>query len=542
MDRAPVRLVAAGLLLVMHAAIAAPLAPDQLPDAPPQVRDVVPAALPDDFILHLERYLRAPDEAQDRDALERAKAAAARGEGWRADKVIPRAQRAPATAPTVLLNRPGIGNDGWHPPDGNGALSPTRYVELANGAFAIYRRDGSRIARGTLDDLTGDSGDLFDPVVLWDAGSARFYYVIEHNRGFAGTRSYYNFGYSTTPSPNGPQDFCHYALDWNYADAALWTDFPKMGTTRDFIVFTGDLFGSNTGMFARADAQWISKPAPGAACQDPSAFRSGIARDLRTAAGIPAYAVQPARQADPRAVGWLLSADSGGSSALHLFRVHPRADGSAAITRVAQDIAVPEYAIPPDAPQQGASEMLDSGGCTLGITTAAVDPARGGAVALWTVLPDIAFVGDNSTIATLQWFELDPEHAAVWQQGRIAEPDLYVLDGAIAPDRAVHGASRAFGDSMVLSYNTSSATSPVSLAVVSKSGDAPLSAKRVLWRSKSAYFCGGGTCRWGDYASASADPAADPALAHGQAWITGMHASTSGTFNNWQDRNALLAP
>ena len=66
------------------------------------------------------------------------------------------------------------------PPDSTGAVGPTRYVQLVNQRFAIYSRGSSiPLSQGTLDTFTDTpGGSLFDPQIIWDSTTRRFYSVV----------------------------------------------------------------------------------------------------------------------------------------------------------------------------------------------------------------------------------------------------------------------------------------------------------------------------------------------------------------------------
>lgn len=66
----------------------------------------------------------------------------------------------------------GIFDTSVAPPDPNGAIGPSSYVEIINDKFAIYRRNGAVIQAATMATLTGDPGPLSDPMVLWDANTS----------------------------------------------------------------------------------------------------------------------------------------------------------------------------------------------------------------------------------------------------------------------------------------------------------------------------------------------------------------------------------
>src|SRR5438132_817010 len=62
-----------------------------------------------------------------------------------------------AAGPTIGASWNGISDSSVSPPDPNGAIGPSSYVEVINLKIAIYNRTGGTIASATLGTLTGHS-------------------------------------------------------------------------------------------------------------------------------------------------------------------------------------------------------------------------------------------------------------------------------------------------------------------------------------------------------------------------------------------------
>jgi len=81
--------------------------------------------------------------------------------------------------PTIGSSWAGISDPSVTPPDPNGAIGPSSYIEIINLQVAIYTRAGVTISSAPLGVLTGHSQfNLSDPMVLWDADTQRFYYNV----------------------------------------------------------------------------------------------------------------------------------------------------------------------------------------------------------------------------------------------------------------------------------------------------------------------------------------------------------------------------
>jgi len=425
--------------------------------------------------------------------------------------------------------------DPWStPPDTTDAVGPTRYVELVNTKFAIYNRhDDAPISAASLRYLMNArrSDFITDPQVIWDPSTRRFYYAA---LDFTGPRHHYiALGFSRGASPNRARDWCKYAGDYG----RYVPDFPKLGDTKDFV-----LIGLNTFLGQRyvgSDVVWSSKPRAGSRC--PRSLRGGTKIDLKNANGSPAFTPVPANQIDDSRKGWVLATPAPRLASLDhfsLFRVRRNADGSAAIQTFARDVSVGSYETPGNAPQLGSTKRIDTLDGRLTQAVSAIDPSRppGERTALWTQHTVQGGAGSE-----VRWYEIDPGGGALFQSGSVTDPSLHVFNGAVAPDRAVNGASRAYGSDMVLNFNTSSASTEPDIRVVSKVGSNPQSPPVVIKTSPDPLLEPGcrSVCRWGDYPGASPDPT--PPSGSPQVWMANQWVSSASGFN-WRTMNFIVSP
>jgi hypothetical protein len=195
------------------------------------------------------------------------------------------------------------------------------------------------------------------------------------------------------------------------------------------------------------------------------------------------------------------------------------ATGSAVIAVNGRAIGVPNYQIPSNARQAGATQVLDTSDTRLDQAQSAVDP-RFGRFAIWT--QHTVRVGAFSGV---RWYEIDPLNAVLFQTGLITTPGQWTFNGAVSHDRAVGNGPARFGSNMVVTYNTSSTATRLAINVASKLGAGPLSAATVLVSTTNPmidFFCpqAGNKCRWGDYAAATPDPIVPAGATVGQVWVT----------------------
>jgi hypothetical protein len=479
-------------------------------------------------------------------------AAFARAKGL-ADRAIPKAPAAPGQAPAdsaPVLQRSwnGVFDTSGSPSDSNGAIGPDRYVELINTKFAIYTRtSNSPLSTGKLSTLAGlsspDNFFLTDPEVIWDPDTQRFYYVVlDADVAYRAITNGFDFlfGFSKTSSPSSPGDWCTYTVSAGYDDppsfSAVLPDQPHLGDSQDFVFWGVNDFdlGRRSQPYIGSDLDWVTKPPPGPDCPAPGDFQLGVAADLHNPDGSRAWTPVGVNQTDSDPTGWavaskpLMTAHASGSF-VSLFSVTDASDGSAVVAQ-AGSVPVSSYRIPPNAPEAGISALLDTGDGRLNWAVSAVDPAHGGVAAIWTVHTVAGGAG-----SAIRWYEIEPTGPSLLQAGVVSDPTLFAFNGAIAPDRLVLPAVppaapvAAFGDTMVLGFDTSSEATDETIYMVDKTAADPQSAWTFVVQSSgpnvdSSCFAGKrlSSCRWGDFMSAAPDPGADPTQLHGAVWLTSM--------------------
>lgn len=474
-------------------------------------------------------------------AYERAKAAAAKSVG------LPVAHASQgAAAPTTAVGWKGLASPGNSPSDSTGAIGTTRYIETVNAKVGIYDRAGALIKSDSLTNWWQEAGnDNFDPQVMWDARTNRFYYAGDSVASSIDNRL--AFGFSRSASPNdATTDWCHYQLGYG----SDFPDYPKLGDSRDFALIGVNVFTGTT--YTGSDIVGIGKPVGTASistCPDAATFAFGTVTDIKMANGTtPAYTPVPATEVDANGTGYVV-ARSGSlpATALTILTVTKNLDGTPKFTTKGTNVTVPSYTVPPAAPQSGTGRTIDTLDSRPTQAIAAVDPAKSNAFALWTQHTVKGGAG-----AEVRWYEINPATATVLQSGKVTSSTVYSFNGAISPDRVVNGSSKAFGGNMVLGFNTSSSTTFPTIKMVSKlagaAQSAPVKVKGSLGFDVD-FACPGVTdeCRWGDYSAATPDPAAPTAAATGVVWLTNMWNLNGSTIDPvsgtaWQTWNWSAEP
>jgi hypothetical protein len=426
--------------------------------------------------------------------------------------------------------------------DSNGAIGPSQYIELTNPGFAIYDRFNTNMppTKGSLNTLTGQAGVVNDPMMIWDPETNRFYYTTTDTESSKDERV--AFGFSKTSTPSSDADFCKYTIPFG----SIHADFPRLGDTSDFLLIGTNNFKNSK--YIGSYLTSVTKPPPGdlSSCPDASDPSNPLKVEqtqqaLTDTTGTQIFDPVPANQVDGNGTGWLIArAGTLPASNLLIYQITKNSSGDLNVS-AAKNLSVPSYKVPADAPQLGTTTLIDTLDAGPTQAVSAIDPSQNGGtgtVALWA--QHTVFGGSG---AVVRWYEIEPSTPSVLQKGTISDSTgRYIFNAAISPDRMNTGQSPSlYGDSMVLTYNSSSNSQFVDIRMVSKEGSAPVSSETLIKPSSAAFTSGKGCntstnlCHWGDYPGASPDPAAPSSGTHGQVWLTNMWAESSGVWGtlNW---------
>lgn len=453
-------------------------------------------------------------------------------------------------APQTTSGSAGVFSTCCGPSDSTGAVGTSRYIELVNVKFGIYDTSdlSTPLDTGSLNDLvpgSPSSHNVFDPQVIWDPDTQRFFYVFDDV--VSSTDNRLAFGFSKDASPSSAADFCKYSIEFN----SRFPDYPKLGDTQDLLLIGANAFGTS-GSFLGSDLYSITKPAAGSTCPDQSTFTtSTTTQNLKTGDGTTrAFTPVPANQTDTSGTGYVVARPiSLPATKLSIYQVTKNGDGTANVS-AAHDLTVPSYTFPANAAQKDTKKRLDTLDARNTQAVSAIDPSQppSGAVALWT--QHTVFPGSGGKGAEVRWYEINPDFAAstpvLLQSGSVADPSKYIFNGAISPDRKVDGGTAMFGDSMVLGFNTSAKDKFPDIRMVSKIGAGAQSSPVLVKKSKHSlndFTCSPQPCRWGDYAAATPDPNASVSGTNGRVWLTSQYVRTGkGSGARWGSFNWAATP
>src|SRR5258708_1923443 len=420
--------------------------------------------------------------------------------------------------PTPTLNFEGLGNGQYGfsitsaPPDTNGAVGATQYVQWVNESFAIFNKSTGALIAGptpgnTLWSALGggcQTNNYGDPVVLYDKLAQRWVF----SQFSVSTTPYLQcIAVSTTSDATGT--FNRYSFQYTDFD-----DYPKMGVWPDAYYETFNMFAGGT-TFAGADACAYNR----------SAMLGGTA------------ATQVCFQ-QSTAVGGLLPADLDGTTAppsgspnyllyfgtnnLNLFKFHvdfttPSNSTFTGPTVINVAAFNPVCSVGTFIPQPGTTNTLDSLADRLMYR-----------LAYRNFGSHESLVVNHSVVAGssggVRWYEIQNPNGTpvVAQQSTFAPDSNYRWMGSIAMDQS--------GD-MALGYSVSSSSVSPSVRFT---GRVPTDPASTMETEVSAVAGSGsestGLTRWGDYSAMTVDPVDDCTF-----WYTQEYMKTTGTFN-WNTR------
>jgi len=430
--------------------------------------------------------------------------------------------------PIIGSSWQGTSQSNLTPPDGNGAIGPSSFIETVNVKLAIYQRTGALIASSNFSSLTGN-GNGSDPMVLWDPDTQRFYYNIWNT-----ANATMDWGFSKDSNPTSiPGSFCHYETGFGYPTSSF-PHYPKLGQTKDFLLIGVNFYPTSSSQESTSsDVLWISKPqgqVPITSCPAASSFPSGNIVGLTNDDGSQAFTPTPAIQTDPSSTGYVVGMSDiecpptcGTGTKLTVFTVTN--NGGVPAVSAPNSIVVGSYQSPPDAPQRRTGRTLDTLDGRITHAVSGFDPTVG-ATTIWVSHTVLGGAGSQ-----INWYEVNTATGQLAQSGVVSSLTLYLLNSGISNDRTCTAATCAHGDAMVLGFTTTSKSLFPAIQMVSKIGTGAQSGFVLVKQSAKSdknFSCS--PCRWGDYGGATPDPAASLTAATGEVWLTNQWTTGGSVF------------
>jgi hypothetical protein len=438
----------------------------------------------------------------------------------------------PLAAPTTGLNFAGVGNGDYGfspdaaPPDTNGAVGATQYVQWVNESFAVFDKKTGQLLLGPVPGNTLWSGfgggcennNDGDPIVQYDKQANRWIFT----QFSVSTRPYLQC-VAVSQSSDATLKYNRYA----FSHGTQFPDYPKLGVWPDAYYVTYNMFNNG-----------VSFTGPKVCAWDGAAMRAGAASVTQVcfqlSNGVHSLLPSDLDGTSLPAVGTPnLLARITTSSALQLWQfsvnwVTPLSSKLTGPTTVAVAAYTQTCSGGDCIPQPGTSQQLDS----------LADRAMYrfayrtfGSYESWVLNHSVAtsIVRNRAVGSAIRWYELRRSAGSsgtpsVNQQGTYAPDATYRWMGSIAQDK--------FGDILV-GYSASSSTVYPSIRIAGR--DSSL-ASGTLGAEATIQAGGGsqtsGLNRWGDYSAMSVDPVDDCTF-----YYTNHYQKTNGTFN-WSTRIA----
>jgi len=429
----------------------------------------------------------------------------------------------PLVTTTTGLNFLGVGiglgnfSDCCAPPDTNGAVGATQFVQWVNLSLAVFDKTTGNLVSGPAAGNTlwvgfggpCETSNDGDPIAQYDKAAGRWVLA----QPVFTSPFMYCMAVSTTSDATGSYSRYQFAMP-------NFPDYPKLGVWPDGYYASFNMFSGNTFVGARACAfnrsAMLAGTAATAVCfQKGSTVASLLPSDLDGAtappAGSPNFFV------------------NFGTNSLNLFRFHVDF-ATPANSTFTGPVSIPVAAFTPACnggtciPQPGTAQKLDSLADRLMYRLA----YRNFGTSESLVVNHSVFVSGNkhSQVDGIRWYEIRSPNATptVFQRGTFSPDSNSRWMGSIAMDKV--------GD-IAVGYSVSSSSLFPSIRYT---GRVPTDPSGTL-EGENTILDGAGSqltnlSRWGDYSSLAIDPVDDCTF-----WYTTEYLMNNGTFN-WSTRIA----
>jgi hypothetical protein len=404
------------------------------------------------------------------------------------------------------------------PPDTNGAVGDTQYVQWVNLAFAVFdKATGAKMYGPAAGDTlwSGFGGPCEndndgDPIVQYDKAAKRW--IMTQFAVAAGPPYYQCVAVSKTSDATGQ----YYRYIFPLAGFPDFNDYPKLGVWPDAYYMSFNMFQPPSSFFsgAKACAMERSKMLIGDQTAGMQCFQFDTSVDSLLPSDLDGTTAPPAGSPD-----YFMNF---GSNSLNLWAFHVDWTNPS-LTIFTGPVTIPVAAFGEACnggtciPQYGTSQKLDSLGDRLMYRLA------------YRNFGDHESLVVNHSVTAgnsvgVRWYEIRNPGTTptMYQQGTYAPDSNYRWMGSIAMDKA---------GNIALGYSVSSSSM---YPAVRYTGRVPADALGTM-EAESSIIEGTGSqtrslSRWGDYSAISVDPVDDCTF-----WYTNQYLKSSGTFN-WSTR------
>ena len=405
-----------------------------------------------------------------------------------------------------------------HPPDTNGDVGPTYYIETINVGIGIYNKStGQRVAGFTFDNFMSqgnfgnlcDTDNFGDPVVLYDTFHDRwiitdFAFQLDAQDNIVNPPgSFQCFAVSRSGDP--------VSGGWNFYSLHLTDnlqDYPKFGIWPDGLYMAANMFGfSASGQFqnVRVWALNLAQMEAG----DPTT--QSVSFDLpRTIQGVLVFTGLPSNArlqtgGPPTGTPNYLSVVSGWTNRVRIWKFHVdwNTTSNSTLTGPSDSFVASTWASPPATVPSKNGNDLDTLGPRLMMQNQYTN--IGGVESLWNTHTVLGGSPAQSAVRYYQVKVTGGNVEASATQGATWNPDS---SNRFIPSVAVDRAGN-----MAIGYSVSSSTLFPAIRYAGRLAADPLN---TLGQTENSFIdgtgsqvgnCGGSACeRWGDYSAMTLDP------------------------------------
>jgi hypothetical protein len=422
-----------------------------------------------------------------------------------------------------------LSNSGFIPPDTMGAVGPDHFVEVINGAVAVYTKTGTRLSLVSLDSFfnvtiggeTYPRGGGFDPRVLYDRRSGRFFATaMEFGTGDANGIV---LAVSRTSDPTGVWD--KYFL--NVGVASAFTDYATLGVDDNGVYLGMTIFPDGGGGHAK-----IVATAKASLLSDTPSLSTVFGFDNIT----DMYSSpQPATNFDavaPSGRAWFVSSSTTVFGNVN-YRKLTWSDGTPSLSSSSSAVSTPGYGGNVNFTTSGSSTPIDAADDRLMMAVIRNNQ-------LWTSRTiGVNSAGTNTAPINrdaAEWIELDVSSATASriQSGR-------VFDSGASPRNYIYPSVMVNGQGhMAMGFSGGKAGEFMGFYTTGRLASDPLGTTEAITQIKAGtasytQLDGSHRNRWGDYSYTSLDPNDDMSL-----WSIGEYTAGTNLWGTWTAR--LLAP
>jgi len=260
----------------------------------------------------------------------------------------------------LTANFQGIAWTNIIPPDPVMAAGPNHVVVVVNSSLAIYTKSGTLVSQTTLSTWFANvnpPGSIFDPKVVYDHHANRWVVLALSRRITTSVElSSYLISASQTSDPTGSwNNYNSNARLDGTQNSPYWADYPGLGFDHEALYITSNQFDFDNG-FHYAKLRIFNKSQLYAGQTLTYAdFWNMVDADNELV-----FTLKPAHHFGAPTSRYLLNTRWYGLDFVTLWRIDNPIGTSPTLTRQAT-VTVGSYSFPPDAVQQGSSNLIDTG-------------------------------------------------------------------------------------------------------------------------------------------------------------------------------------